>query len=113
MRTLAFFVTASIGLTLPAAERAGYDSRGRIIALLSDGGEVEVYSNYVAVGQDGKRTVLLERQVRGGPRNQGQLKSWTGTYGTPQSGRVTVHLPPTGPGEIGGADRSCAGAPSR
>jgi O-glycosyl hydrolase len=90
MRTLALIVTALTGLPVTAAERAGYDSRGRIIALLSDGGEVEVYSNYVAVGPNGKRTVLLERQVRGGPRNQGQLKSWAGTYGAPESGQFRL-----------------------
>jgi O-glycosyl hydrolase len=85
---------------LPAAERAGYDSRGRIISLLSDGGEVEVYSNYVAVAPNGKRTVLLERQIRGGPQNQGQLKSWQGTYGTPESGRFRLEWQTTD-GETG------------
>ena len=91
MRTTAFTFTLLTGILLPAAERAGYDSRGRIIALLSGGGEVEVHSNYVAVGSNGKRVVLLERPVgRGGPRNQGQLKSWAGTYGTPEAGNFRV-----------------------
>ena len=92
MHTTFLILTAALlgGIALPAAERAGYDSRGRIVALLSEGGEVEVYSDYVAVGPDGKRTPLLERQVRSGPRSQGQLKSWGGTYGTPESGRFQV-----------------------
>ena len=74
MRAFLLIIAAFAALPeLPAAERAGNDSRGRIIALPSEGGEVEVSSNCVAVGPGGKRTVLLERQVRGGPRNQGQL----------------------------------------
>jgi hypothetical protein len=45
MRILTLIFVLLSGLALQAAERAGYDSFGRIIALLSDGGEVEVYSN--------------------------------------------------------------------
>lgn len=77
-------------LPVTAAERAGYDSKGRIIALLSEAGEVEAYSNYVAVGPDGKRTMLLERLIKGGPRNQGQLRSWAGRYGTAGSAEFDI-----------------------
>ena len=87
---LLLVLAAAAGIAWGAPERAGYDSRGRIIALLSGGGEVEVYSNYVAVGADGKRTILLERQIEGGPPNQAQLKSWTGLFGAPAIGRFRI-----------------------
>lgn len=85
-----FALAAAAGIAWGAPELAGYDSRGRIVALLSEGGEVEAYSNYVAVGRDGKRTILLERQIAAGPRNQGQLKSWSGLFGAPETGRFRI-----------------------
>jgi hypothetical protein len=53
--------TACVALILAGAmdaagsEKAAYDSRGRLIALLTEGGEVEVVSDYVAVLPNGRR----------------------------------------------------------
>jgi hypothetical protein len=74
---------------LAGAEKAGYDSRGRIVSLLSAAGEIEADSNYVAVLPDGRR-VELDRQVGGGPRTQGQLKSWAGSYAAAEGSRIRL-----------------------
>ncbi len=45
-----------------AVERAGYDSRGHLIAVLSPEGELEAISDFVAVLPNGKRVSLKDRR---------------------------------------------------
>jgi hypothetical protein len=64
---LAFLLLISALLT-SAEEKAGYDSRGRLIALLGGGGEVEAISDFVAVLPNGRRVSLKDRRVGLGRR---------------------------------------------
>ena len=89
MRTLLALI-ALVPFAATGAERAGYDSRGRIIALLSDGGDLEVFSNYVAVLPNGNRVSLVDHRVSGGPRTQTQERSWVGAYELPDTSRVRL-----------------------
>ena len=92
MRWLVWVCAIAGGMAPPASavERAGYDSYGRIVSLLSESGEAAVHSDYVVVTPDGKRMSLLERRVGTGPRSQGQLKSWAGSYGVPERNQFHI-----------------------
>src|SRR5690242_12540795 len=76
-------------LALPAAagEKAAYDSNGRIIALISDAGDVEVTSNLVAVQPTGKRVPLLTRREGAGAQRQGGALAWSAQFTLPDGGR--------------------------
>jgi hypothetical protein len=84
-------------LCLPgvAAERAAYDSNGRIIALLPDGEDVAVGSNVVAVLPSGRRVPLQTRRAGAGSpgvsRRAGSL-AWTTAFELPDGGRGRLDL---------------------
>ena len=84
-------------LCLPgvAAERAAYDSNGRIIALLPDAEDVAVSSNVVAVLPSGRRVPLQTRQAGAGSpgvARQGAALAWTAAFELPDGGRGRVDL---------------------
>ena len=77
-----------------AAERAAYDSNGRIIALLPDAEDVAVSSNVVAVLPSGKRVPLQTRQSGRlpGVARQGAALAWTAAFELPDGGRGRLEL---------------------
>jgi len=81
-------------LCLPAmaAEKAAYDSNGRIIAMLSDGEDTLVASNVVAVMPGGKRVPLQIRRGGGGASRQGSALFWTSPFELPDGGRGRLEL---------------------
>ena len=63
--------------SLSGAEKAAYDSNGRIIALLSNAEDIDISTNVVAVLPTGKRVpLLLRREGRGATRQAGAL-AWS------------------------------------
>src|SRR4051794_26993033 len=84
-------------LCLPsfAAEKAAYDSNGRLIALLPDGEDVAVSSNIVAVLPSGRRIPLQTRQSGAGSpgvSRQGTALAWTAAFELPDGGRGRLEL---------------------
>jgi len=76
--------------TANVPERAGFDSRGRLVALLADGGSVDARSDFIAVLPGGENVSLLERPVGPpGPRTQGQNRSCFGAFNA-GGGRVRL-----------------------
>jgi hypothetical protein len=73
---------------LPAvcAEKAAYDSNGRITAVLSDAGSVGVGSNLIAVLPGGKRVPLITRREGGGATRQGPDLVWSLALVLPDGG---------------------------
>ena len=78
-------------LALAAAERAAYDSNGRIIALLSGAEDIEVTSQIVAVLPSGKRVPLQVRRDNAGATRQAGL-SWTAPFTLPDGGRGRIAI---------------------
>ena len=78
-------------LALAAAEKAAYDSNGRIIALLSGAEDLEVTSQVVAVLPTGKRIPLQVRRENVGARRQSGF-SWSQPFTLPDGGRGTLTL---------------------
>ncbi len=76
-----------MSLSAAAAEKAAYDSNGRITALLSDAGDLEISSNIVAVLPNGKRFPLQVRRQEGGATRQGQALAWSAPLALPDGGR--------------------------
>jgi hypothetical protein len=76
-------------LCLPAvaAEKAAYDSNGRIIAMISEAGAVEVASGIVAVLPNGKRVPLQVRLDGAGAVRQGGAPAWSSAFTLPDGGR--------------------------
>lgn len=68
------------------AEKAAYDSNGRIIAMISDAGDIQVTSNVVAVTPTGKRVALLVRRDRVGAARQGSALAWSIAFTLPDGG---------------------------
>ncbi len=79
-------------LCLPAVgtEQAAYDSNGRIIAMISDAGDVGIATNFVAVLPNQKRVPLLARRAGGGVRRQGMSLAWSAPFTLPDGGRGTI-----------------------
>jgi hypothetical protein len=77
---------------LPAAgaEKAAYDSNGRIIAMISDAGDVGITSNFVAVLPNHKRVPVLVRREGVGARRQGMALSWYSAFILPDGGRGQI-----------------------
>ncbi len=88
MRWISFTL---LPLALAAAEKAAYDSNGRIIALLSGAEDLEVASQVVAVLPSGKRIPLQIRRENAGARRQSGL-SWSEPFTLPDGGRGTLAL---------------------
>lgn len=78
-------------LALAAAEKAAYDSNGRIIALLSQAEDIEATSQIVAVLPSGKRVPLQVRRENSGARREGPL-AWSAPFALPDGGRGTFAL---------------------
>src|SRR6266498_813233 len=83
---------ALILFCLPAvcAEKAAYDSNGRIIAMLSDTGALAVTSNLVAVLPGGKPVLLQTRREGAGSIRQGGDLAWSQSFTLPDGGRGRV-----------------------
>jgi hypothetical protein len=86
--------TVLLLLCLPAvaAEKAAYDSNGRIIAMLSDAEDVEISSNIVAVLPGGKRVPLQTRGEGSGATRRGGDLAWTAGFTLPDGGRGQLEL---------------------
>src|SRR5271169_2783337 len=80
-------------LPVMAAEKAAYDSNGRIVAMLSEAEDVGVATSFVAVLPGGKRVLLPGRSGgRGGSdgpgvTRQGQALAWSSQFTLPDGGR--------------------------
>jgi hypothetical protein len=76
-------------LCLPAAgtEKAAYDSNGRVIAMISDAGDVAIGTNFVAVLPNQKRVPLLVRREGSGARREGRALAWSSPFTLPDGGR--------------------------
>src|SRR6266496_3327476 len=72
-----------LGASAPAAEKAAYDSNGRIMALLSDGEDLEVSSGLAAVLPGGKRVPLLGARSRSPIRRERSKLAWSGSFQLP------------------------------
>jgi hypothetical protein len=79
---------------LPAvcAEKAAYDSNGRIIAVLSDAGALGVTSNLIAVLPGGKRVPLFPRREDSRAVRQGLELVWSLPFSLPDGGRGRATL---------------------
>ena len=75
-----------------AAEKAAYDSNGRIIAMLSSAEDVEVTSSIVAVLPGGKRIPLQVRRGGGGANRTGGPLAWSMPLELPDGGRGRIEL---------------------
>src|SRR5271157_4894587 len=87
MRPLALLVL--LAAPALAAEKAAYDSNGRLIALLAEGEELTVGSSVVAVYPDGKRVPLRAQNT---PMRRGPGLSWSGAFELPNGGRGRIDL---------------------
>jgi hypothetical protein len=77
---------------LTAAERAGYDSNGRIISLLSENEDLDLVTNITAVLPNGKRVPLqMRREGRGAMRDADDL-AWTVPFQLADGGRGHMRL---------------------
>jgi hypothetical protein len=88
MRFLPVFLLASVAAM--GAEKAAYDSNGRIIALISEAGDVEITSNFAAVLPGGRRVPLLTRREGAGVQRQGAGLAWTTAFTLPDGGRGRI-----------------------
>lgn len=81
-------------LCLPAAcaEKAAYDSNGRITALISDSGALGVTSNLIAVLPGGKRVPLMTRRDDTRATRQGLDLAWSLTFTLPDGARGRATL---------------------
>lgn len=75
-----------IPLTMAGAEKAAYDSNGRIIALISEAEDLEVSTSVAAVIPSGRRIPLQVRVNRVGARRQGNALAWTQEFTLPAGG---------------------------
>jgi len=73
-------------VAMTGAEKAAYDSNGRIIALLSDAEDLEVSTSVAAVIPSGRRVPLQVRVNRVGARRQGSDLAWTQEFTLPAGG---------------------------
>jgi hypothetical protein len=78
-------------LPVMAAEKAAYDSNGRIVAMLSQAEDVGVATSFVAVLPNGKRVPLRGGRGGGadgpGVRRQGDALAWSSPFTLPDGGR--------------------------
>jgi hypothetical protein len=81
-----WFILLALCAPLLGAEKAAYDSNGRIMAMISDAGDVQVTSNMVAVLPTGKRVPLLVRRNRVGATRQGSALAWSINFALPDGG---------------------------
>jgi hypothetical protein len=81
----------ALPLALAAAERAAYDSNGRIIALLSDAEDIGAVSQVVAVLPGGKRVPLQVRRDNAGAVRQGPF-TWNAPFSLPDGGHGRLTL---------------------
>ncbi len=75
-----------------AAEKAAYDSTGRIIALTTEGADLEVSSHLIAVLPGGKRIPIQVRRDRFPILRTGEDLAWSGSFELPDEGRGRFQL---------------------
>jgi hypothetical protein len=92
MRHSLLIAWIAVAIPVTAAERAAYDSNGRIIALLSDAEDLELSTNIVAVQPSGKRVPLQIRRAGAGARRQGPDLAWSTPFQLPDGGRGRLEL---------------------
>jgi hypothetical protein len=90
---LFFGLLLFLGPPAATGEKAAYDSLGRIIALASDGGDLEVASSLVAVLPSGKRAPIQTRTPRSPMRRERDQLRWSGSFELPDAsrGRLDLH----------------------
>ena len=81
-----WLILAALCAPALGGEKAAYDSNGRIVAMISDAGDVQVTSNMVAVLPSGKRIPLLVRRDRVGAVRQGSALAWSIAFTLPDGG---------------------------
>jgi hypothetical protein len=75
-----------------AAEKAAYDSNGRIISLLASGEDLAVTSSVVAVLPSGKRIPLQVRRPSAGTERQGDSLAWSAPFALPDGSRGHMEI---------------------
>jgi hypothetical protein len=85
MRRCLFLLLACVPVL--AGEQAAYDSNGRIVAMISEAGEIAVGSDVVAVLPTGKAVPLLVRREGSGAVRQGRALAWTEAFTLPDGSR--------------------------
>ncbi len=74
------------------AEKAAYDSTGRIIALTTEGADIEVSSSLVAVLPSSRRVPIQVRRDRSRIVRDGDNLAWSGSFELPDGGRGSFKL---------------------
>ncbi len=82
----------TFGLPIRAAERAVYDSNGRIVGLVSPGEDLAVASSVVAVLPSGKKIPLQVRSPSAGAVRDGDALSWSAPFALPDGSRGRVRI---------------------
>lgn len=80
------------GTASRAAEKAAYDSMGRVIALISPGEDLPLLSNLVAVLPSGRRVPLQTRKQSPGATRAGNGLVWSAPFTLPDGGRGRMEL---------------------
>lgn len=77
----------SCSAVMSGGEKAAYDTIGRLTALLSDGEDVEIASNVVAVLPNGKRIPLMTRREGREASRSGEALAWSLGFELPDGGK--------------------------
>ena len=91
---LCFLLLAS-GLSAHAAEKAAYDSNGRIVSLLSAAEDFPLSTNVVAVLPSGRRILLQVRRPSGGTVRQADALVWSAPFTLPDGGKGRIDMQST------------------
>ena len=79
-----------VGTAAFAAERAAYDSNGRIISVLSSAGDFPLESSIVAVLPSGRRVALQVRHLSEGAVRQGDALAWSSPFTLPDGAKGRI-----------------------
>jgi len=83
------------GWSARAAEKAAYDSNGRIVALLSAVEDFPLSSNVVAVLPSGRRVPLQVRRESAGAVRLGDSLAWSAPFALPDGSRGRIEMQST------------------
>ncbi len=78
-----------------AAEKAAYDSNGRIISVLSSAEDFPVESSVVAVLPSGRQVALQVRHLSEGAVRQGNALAWSSPFALPDGARGRIDVQST------------------